>query len=49
LTFDAGATIPTLSPGRSARGLIRELRKAEIIGVDLVEEPVVKLAFLKAR
>jgi len=24
LTFDAGATIPTLSPGRSARGLIRE-------------------------
>src|SRR5258708_24701478 len=32
-TFDAGATMPTLSPGRSARGLIREFGEAEGISV----------------
>src|SRR5258708_19851533 len=32
-TFDEGATMPTLSPGRSARGLIREFGEAEGISV----------------
>src|SRR5258708_31712084 len=32
-TFDAGATMPTLSPERSARGLIREFGEAEGISV----------------